>query len=386
MPNSSIESKPSLTAIMVLKAIIAAKRQSSTTHLVPVEAARLSEHFLEHIESGQHSLAAFFLKYGVSSLPYCLQQSLLDLTVSPGYTVHKAMRKLFIEQRVRAFLTKHNEGQVLVLGAGYDTLSLRLSTVQRKVQFFEVDFPMSSCNKAMVVFRQSSYQSYIITMRTPSVARTMTHQGRFSELCFETDATIYKTTLIPKTDTEHAPNLHFIGMDLTTNCTDSLAKISGFDLSKPTIIVAEGFSMYLPKAALSRLLTDLRSLPSESNELVTSFIEPHTPGYLSSFFQGPASEDYCSNFQPDDAIKFMNRANFEVTCKATNEYLLERAGESEDANRLRKDSSLGREHYLVLKPSTTQPTQTFKGIKDADIDVPKSAFDIIDECPFVNTP
>jgi methyltransferase (TIGR00027 family) len=50
------------------------------------------------------------------------------------------LRKRFVEDEVRAALSAGAE-QVVVFGAGYDTLGLRLAPTMPQVRFFELDFP-----------------------------------------------------------------------------------------------------------------------------------------------------------------------------------------------------------------------------------------------------
>ena len=65
-----------------------------------------------------------------------------------------AFRKSFIERQVRQFLQKNKKSnpQVLILGAGYDTLSLRLARNDEhlNINFWEIDHPATGSSKERV--------------------------------------------------------------------------------------------------------------------------------------------------------------------------------------------------------------------------------------------
>lgn len=55
-------------------------------------------------------------------------------------------RKIFVQQQVEAAI-EHGVRQVLIVGAGFDTLCLRLAPQYPDLQFFEVDHPATSAAK-----------------------------------------------------------------------------------------------------------------------------------------------------------------------------------------------------------------------------------------------
>ncbi len=65
----------------------------------------------------------------------------------PGQWEGFGHRKIFVQQEVERAIHE-GAGQVLVLGAGFDTLCLRLAPQHRDVRFFEVDHPATSEAKA----------------------------------------------------------------------------------------------------------------------------------------------------------------------------------------------------------------------------------------------
>jgi hypothetical protein len=68
----------------------------------------------------------------------------------PGQFVAFAHRKAFCERQVRDGITR-GASQVLVLGAGYDTMGWRLAPEFPDVNFFEIDHPTTARLKAIGV-------------------------------------------------------------------------------------------------------------------------------------------------------------------------------------------------------------------------------------------
>ncbi|MFC1857222.1 class I SAM-dependent methyltransferase [Thermodesulfobacteriota bacterium] len=121
----------------------------------------------------------------------------------PGQFEAFAHRKAFCEQQVRMSIATGVK-QVLVLGAGYDTMGWRLAPQFPNVNFFEIDHPATS------------------NLKTRGIAQ----MGR-------------------------RPNLHIIAEDLSMRrLVDILAEHEIWDLNAQTIMIAEGLLPYLsPEAA-----------------------------------------------------------------------------------------------------------------------------------------
>jgi len=91
--------------------------------------------------------------YGPRLMRLCKQPWMLrvyqiqDFLLIPGQFEAFGHRKIFMQQQVEGAI-KHGARQVLVMGAGFDTLCLRLAPQHSDVQFFEVDHPATSAAKA----------------------------------------------------------------------------------------------------------------------------------------------------------------------------------------------------------------------------------------------
>ncbi len=124
----------------------------------------------------------------------------------PGQFEAFAHRKAFCEHQVRKGV-EDGARQILVLGAGYDTLGWRLAPEFPGMSFFEIDHPATARLKARG----------IEAMGPPS-------------------------------------NLHLIAEDLgRRQLVDVLHGDPTWEVTAPTVIVAEGLLMYLPPEAVSAL-------------------------------------------------------------------------------------------------------------------------------------
>ena len=83
----------------------------------------------------------------VSKQPWMIRVYQIQDRMMPGQWEGFGHRKIFMQQQVESAI-RSGARQVLVLGAGFDTLCLRLAPVHGDVRFFEVDHPTTSAAKA----------------------------------------------------------------------------------------------------------------------------------------------------------------------------------------------------------------------------------------------
>lgn len=154
----------------------------------------------------------------------------------PGIALHYALRKRYLEDAAREAL-RGGIRQIVVFGAGFDTLALRLCEEFSAVEFFELDQPATQVRKMQ-------------TLRRHAIA--------------------------PQ------PNLHFIPLDLTrVRISDPLlARTSRFQDGAPTLFIAEGLLMYLSAEEVSSLFHFARRHGGARSLFAFTFIEPLTDGRL----------------------------------------------------------------------------------------------------------
>ena len=140
----------------------------------------------------------------------------------PGIMAHYWHRKRWIERRCRIALAEGFE-RVIVLGAGFDTLGLRLSDEMRQIEVIEIDHPA-------------------------------TQEAKRRALGGNTPAP--------------SGNLRFIALDLGADRLPATL----FNDRKSTIVIVEGVLMYLSPADVARLFDAINKLPVERMRILFSFM------------------------------------------------------------------------------------------------------------------
>ena len=216
---------PSATASIVAKNIALVARTARLKHLVPREAARLTAQFIAATTPD----GAKFLRRAENRF-FQVLCGWREWASVPGLALHQALRKLRIEDAARAGLM---EGltQLVVLGAGLDTLALRLSREFPAANFLELDHPATQRLKR------------------------------------ETTQGLSET------------NLAFAPVDFTRRTLDEcLATCAEYEPERPTTFVCEGVSMYLSGSEINDLFDALRRQPSPRKRFIFTFLELQSNG------------------------------------------------------------------------------------------------------------
>ncbi len=149
----------------------------------------------------------------------------------PGQFEAFGYRKAFCERQVREGI-RGGATQVLVLGAGYDTLGWRLAPEFRGVDFFEIDHPATARLKAKGIEQMGQRD-----------------------------------------------NLHLLAEDLgERKLADVLAANKSWDLAAPTVIVAEGLLMYLPPSASRDLFGHCAIIAGTGSRIAFTYIGTGSDG------------------------------------------------------------------------------------------------------------
>jgi methyltransferase (TIGR00027 family) len=149
----------------------------------------------------------------------------------PGQFEAFAYRKTFCEHQVRDGI---NAGatQILVLGAGYDTMGWRLAPNFPDVNFFEIDHPATACLKTKAIEAMGQYD-----------------------------------------------NLHLIPEDLSKRkLVDVLKSHKSWDQEAQAVIIAEGLLMYLPSSAVHDLFRQCASISGTGSRISFTYIGKRADG------------------------------------------------------------------------------------------------------------
>ena len=216
------QGRTSSTALLVALSTVFLSRRPRERDLLPAGAAEQTETLLGAVAPGRTRLVGALSRPPLHHLVRLLERSLL-----PGIQRHYAARKRAIEEAARTAVAEGAE-QLLVLGAGLDTLATRVARDLPHVRCVEVDHPA-----------------------TQAVKRRALGEG------------------IPA-------SLRLLPVDLSTR---SLRDVDELDRGLRTVVVLEGVSMYLTEEAVRDILGACAQLPTGSQVLWT-FVHPDDAGRL----------------------------------------------------------------------------------------------------------
>ena len=149
----------------------------------------------------------------------------------PGQFEAFAYRKAFCEQQVRDGIN-NGATQILVLGAGYDTLSWRLAPEYPDVDFFEIDHPATARLKAKGIGQMGQHDNH-----------------------------------------------YLISEDLgKRKLVDALKTDKSWDDQAQTVIIAEGLLMYLPSSAVYELFKQCASISGIDSRIAFTYIGQRSDG------------------------------------------------------------------------------------------------------------
>jgi methyltransferase (TIGR00027 family) len=211
--------KPSKTALLVAAGLqLACADSALPAHALPADALRFGAQMLRRAHP---RLAGLLRKAWFRRLCRLIERATL-----PGIYLHFALRKQAMRRHAHAALAAGCT-QVIVLGAGFDTLCMELKAARPDVRCIEIDHPA-----------------------TQSARRTMTGDDGIS----------------------------FIAADLAQQeLGPLLAAHPGFRADASTLFVAEGLLMYMPPDAVRALFAQVAAVAPNSQAVFTWF-EPLADG------------------------------------------------------------------------------------------------------------
>ena len=192
----------SQTAQLIAESICILAENQKFKFLVPDNSAELSRLFSQQRVSFVNQ----------TKLLRALRNNLLNRAI-PGITLHYLLRKKRVEEFVRCAITDGFR-QIVVLGAGFDTLCLRLGAEFSDVEFIEID----------------RFESQLQKIRTLNK-----HKLSF-------------------------PNLSFFAGDLEKQTLEETLNSLLFNPEIKTFFVAEGLLMYLSEAKVRRFFSAVREI------------------------------------------------------------------------------------------------------------------------------
>lgn len=176
----------------------------------------------------------------------------------PGQWEGFGHRKVFMNQQVEAAI-EQGARQVLVLGAGFDTLCLRLAPKYPEVRFVEIDHPSTSVAKARGIEKVGQPENMI------QIAADLGERS------------------LPKV----------------------LSEDGHWDASQRSVIVAEGLFQYLTDEEVRGLLTDAAACTSPGSRIAFSHAIPGARKLLSALMR-LISEPWKSEVRSEDLPSYVD--------------------------------------------------------------------------------
>jgi methyltransferase (TIGR00027 family) len=240
-------------------------------HLVSNDTAEATLRFLKEISP----IRAALLERGLGRSWFRGALRALDRMMLPGLMLHHAVRKRFIEDETRRALGEKAR-QVVVLGAGLDTLALRLHREFPGVMFVELDHPA-----------------------TQGVKRRLVDAG----------------------DLDAGDNLFLLPADFTRERADEvLARCRGYDPKARTILIMEGVLMYLDAADVDATFASVRRCGGSGSCFMFTFMEighDGHPGFrrragLSDLWLALKGEPFRWGLRPERLPGFLTERGFRL--------------------------------------------------------------------------
>jgi len=223
------ESQPSATALLIVQAMAMQARDPELSRLIPTDAAALWDRFLEAADPERARLVRWVAGKGWARALAGLGERL----AIPGVRLHYVVRKLHLEEAARQALGE-GVSQVVVLGAGFDPLALRLHREYPGALFVECDHPATQ---------------------------------RFKRRALE--------------GMETGPNLRLVELDLgKARVADVVPAQPGWRPEAGTLLIAEGLTMYLQAAEVDALFAFLREHTGPASRFAFTFMEPQRNGRI----------------------------------------------------------------------------------------------------------
>jgi len=259
------KNRPSRTAYKVALNIVALGAKPGMDKILPPGIVEATERLL--VTSGA---------VGPKSVRWTRSQRMVSVYEAfdwllPGQFIAFAQRKAFCESQTREGISAGAK-QILVLGAGYDTLGWRLATQFPEVNFFEIDHPATARLKAKGIDAMG-----------------------------------------------HRENLFLIAEDLGEQKLEDVLRANAlWDYGAPAVIIAEGLVMYLSPEAVRELFCQCAAITGTESRIAFSYIPKGRDGRpdvgrwtgLMLWLQKVVGEPWLWSIRPEELGGFLKNSGW----------------------------------------------------------------------------
>lgn len=262
------KNQASRTALKVAMNIVTLGAKPGMDKVLPPGMVEATENLL--IASGATEASA--VRWSRSQLTVCVYEA-FDWML-PGQFEAFGHRKAYCEHAVRRGIGA-GATQILVLGAGYDTMCWRLAPEFPSLRFFEIDHPATACLKA----------------------KGLEAMGQ-------------------------RDNLRLVAEDLgNQKLVDILMTNASWQPSACTVIIAEGLLMYLPPTAVHDLFCQCAQITGSGSRIVFSYIPSGSDGRpdvgrwsgLMLWLQELVGEPWTWSIRPEELGLFLSESGWSYT-------------------------------------------------------------------------
>lgn len=222
----------------------------------------------------------------LSFLSDSAQRLFFNFAIKPGYDLLITSRKLMLQAEIDRAIQNGVE-LVIVLGAGYDLKTLFQARSHKKVKFVEVDIDGPTRNQKLEAIRTYKNKHG----KTP-----------FNLKLKEGSQNTYSLD----------ENLLFIAGDLENEPLAQIFQKNGINFSRPTLVIAEGLTMYLSEKAVNSLLDQLSALLSKGSKIVMSALPEMKSSFLLRWVLRSSGELYKFSKPFDEAPDYFRKHGFEA--------------------------------------------------------------------------
>lgn len=251
-------SRVNLTAFVLTLALKRLAEDTRGKAEIPPDAVPYYTAFIDDIAE-QEKIFSF-----LATLPRRLLFPLFDYLIIPEYALHMARRKQVMERWARESIG-NSIRQIVVIGAGFDALAIRLAKEFPALHCFELDVPDTQNAKRHALGAHSL----------------------------------------------HVPdNMHFIACDLSqTPLKTVLAETPGFIPQAPTLYIAEGLTMYLTEAENRGWMRAALEISGPDTRIAFTVLEEspgrHVGQKICDFFLKKRTNQYVFTRSPSDIKSFL---------------------------------------------------------------------------------
>lgn len=217
-------------------------------------------------------LISFHLRLAIAKPFRKITKDILNKQFPHLYAFH-IVRNIHIDTILFNLLKDRNVEQVVFLGAGFDTRAIRFSRKFNRVQFFELDFPHTQDHKLKQLERVKRSQSI---------------------------------------DDSHTT---YIPIDFNKTAPFDLLKEHNYSLTKKTLIIWEGVTMYLPEETISSVLSNIRENTASGSYLTFDYLAPENlpaNNQQGGNYVSKIDEEYIWGISPKELPVYVGRFGYQV--------------------------------------------------------------------------